>query len=408
RYFGLLGFFTFAMLGLVLANNLLMLYVFWELVGLSSYLLIGFWYQKRKAYRAAKKAFLVNRLGDVGLLIGLILTFLYFDTWEIEMIKEKLQEASLAFNLANWELGIIALCLFCGALAKSAQFPLHFWLPDAMEGPTPVSALIHAATMVAAGVYLMARFYFLINLDAGIGMAFIGAITIFLGAFSALVQNDIKKVLAYSTISQLGYMILALGVGGYTAGLFHLFTHAFFKAGLFLGAGAIIHALHKLEKKVDFQFDPQNIYLMGGLGKKLPFVFLTFSICSLSLCGLPLFSGFLSKDSILIASWAWAEALGQGGSWLFYLIPLTAFMGVFLTALYMGRLLWLVFGGSFVLDKLYRRKQKAFALLEDIPNLMKIPLGLFAFMSLAFVFSLNPVSAEGSWLLSLLAPPDWG
>ena len=285
RYYAYMSLFATSMLGLVLADNLLMLFVFWELVGLSSYLLIGFWFHKPSAAAAAKKAFIVTRIGDLGLLAALLLIGTRASTFQIDAIHELV----LAGTLAGTTLTLFGLGIFAGAVGKSAQFPLHVWLPDAMEGPTPVSALIHAATMVAAGVYLVARFFpiFEASPDAREVVAWVGAITVAIGALIALVQTDLKRVLAYSTISQLGYMMLALGVFGYGAAVFHLFTHAFFKALLFLGSGSVNHATNT--------FDMGK---MGGLRHTMPITFITFLIGSLSLAGIFPLAGFFSKDEI--------------------------------------------------------------------------------------------------------------
>ncbi|NJO03892.1 MAG: NADH-quinone oxidoreductase subunit L, partial [Bacteroidia bacterium] len=330
------------------------------MVGLSSYLLIGFWYGKLAASRAARKAFLVNRLGDAGFLIAIFFIYHYFGTLELSALPARLEAIPLIKPMAQIPFTLLGLGLFCGVMAKSAQFPLHIWLPDAMEGPTPVSALIHAATMVAAGVYLLARVFFLINIQVFVLIAFIGGATAFLGAFTALVQKDIKRVLAYSTISQLGYMVMGMGVGAYDASLFHLFTHAFFKASLFLGAGAIIHTMHETSHEIGQDFDPQNIYMMGGLRRKMPFTFACFTLSALALVGLPFSSGFLSKDAILSAAWAWAPEMAQSGNYIYYLVPLIAFASVFLTALYIGRMLLLVFFGPFHPDRRFRRAPDGF------------------------------------------------
>ncbi|MDH5599415.1 MAG: NADH-quinone oxidoreductase subunit L, partial [Cyclobacteriaceae bacterium] len=241
KYFGFLGLFTFTMLGIVLVNNLFLLFIFWELVGFTSYLLIGFWYEKDSASKASKKAFLVNKIGDAGYLVGLMIVFASFGTFTFTGLEDLVNSSAAQTGLVTWA----GLCFFMGTMAKSAQFPLYVWLPDAMEGPTPVSAMIHAATMVAAGVFLLARLEFLLTPDALSVIAVFGAITALLGGYSAINQRDIKKILAFSTISQLGYMVMGIGVGGSSTGMFHLFTHAVFKAGLFLSAGAIIHAMHE-------------------------------------------------------------------------------------------------------------------------------------------------------------------
>lgn len=407
RYFAYLGLFTFSMLGIVVADNLLLIYVFWELVGLSSYLLIGFWYQKRKAVWASQKAFLVNRVGDFGFLIGIILVYLVFGSLELSQIQERLLVADFPEAARYINLSVLGFCLFCGAIGKSAQFPLQVWLPDAMAGPTPVSALIHAATMVAAGVFLLARIFFLLNVEVLIIVTFIGTITAFIGGFSALVQYDFKKVLAYSTISQLGYMVLGMGVGAYEASLFHLLTHAFFKAGLFLSAGAVIHSLHHFAHEVKCDFDAQNIYLYGGLRKQMPFTFAMFAIFTFALAGLPFFSGFLSKDAILSGAWAWAELMvAGGGSYVFYIVPIVGFLTAFLTAVYMGRLMFLVFFGKFTLDAYFPKTREKADLIEDAPWLMRIPLAVLAVGSLWIFYAWSPLSAESGWFLRGLESPE--
>ncbi len=328
RFFAYMNLFVFSMLVLVLADNLLLLYLGWEGVGLCSYLLIGFWYQDPANGRAARKAFIVTRVGDTGMAIGLFILFYQFGTLNIQSILHRAPN--------NWVMGssiafVVAVLLVMGAVGKSAQLPLQTWLPDAMAGPTPVSALIHAATMVTAGVYLIARTHpiFLFSPAAMHLVAVIGTITLLLAGFSALVQSDIKRVLAYSTISQIGYMFLALGVGAWSATMFHFMTHAFFKALLFLGAGAVIHALHH----------EQNLFRMGGLKEKLPVVYFTFLAGAASLSALPLISaGFYSKDQIL---WN-VFSLPQGN----YLLFAGAILGAFLTAIYTFRMVFLVFWGT--------------------------------------------------------------
>ena len=344
QFFCFLSLFAAAMLGVLVANSLLLLFICWELVGLASYLLIGFWFHKPSAAAAAKKAFITTRIGDLGLLLGLL--WLYDATGSLlfydggQGVLENTALAALAGQTLGGGLALstaIGLLIFCGAIGKSGQFPLHVWLPDAMEGPTPVSALIHAATMVAAGVFLVARVYPLMQIDAALAavpvhaltvVAFIGAITALLGAFIACGQNDIKRVLAFSTVSQLGYMMLALGVGSWTAAIFHLLTHAFFKALLFLGAGSVIHAAHH----------EQDIRLLGGLRPKMKITFATFAIGMMALSGVPfLFSGFWSKEAILHAAHAWDVS------------PLPLYAGlaaVVLTAFYMTRLVAETFLGQ--------------------------------------------------------------
>lgn len=301
RFFACLSLFTFSMLGIVLANNFLQMFIFWELVGVSSYLLIGFWFEKASAADAAKKAFITNRLGDFGFMLGILMTWVIFASLNFVSIQDRMPEilntrgglipsGSLPFGTI---LTIAGLLIFCGAVGKSAQFPLHVWLPDAMEGPTPVSALIHAATMVAAGVYMLCRVFFIFTPDALTVISWVGGFTALLAALIAVQQNDIKRILAYSTLSQLGYMVMAVGLGGPTPAMFHLTTHAFFKALLFLGAGSVIHAMHH----------EQDIWKMGALRKKMPVTFWTFLVGTLALCGVPPFSGFYSKDAILAQAW---------------------------------------------------------------------------------------------------------
>ncbi len=332
RYFAYLSLFAFSMLGIVLANNFVTLFMFWELVGASSYLLIGYWYEKPSAAAAGKKAFLVNRIADFGFLIGILMVWNLSGmngegrTLNFLQLEERIGHLVASGAVSHGLLAAIALLIFCGVLGKSAQFPLHVWLPDAMEGPTPVSALIHAATMVAAGVYLIARVFFLFWAapEAMSWVATIGGFTALFAASLALVENDIKRVLAFSTLSQLGYMVMALGLGGYVAGIYHLTTHAFFKALLFLGAGSVIHALHT-----------NDIWQMGGLAKKMPATTLTFFIATLALCGIFPLSGFWSKDEILTVAFQQCPILWTIGT-------LTTAM----TAFYMGRVFCVAFLGK--------------------------------------------------------------
>ena len=325
RFFSFLSLFAASMLGLVLAVNFLEMYVFWELVGLCSYLLIGFYYHRISAREAAKKAFITTRVGDFGLLLGILLLQITFGTLDFIALKEIIPAYILAAGTGF--MTVVALLIFIGPIGKSGQFPLHVWLPDAMEGPTPVSALIHAATMVVAGVYLVARAYFMFS-ELPLVMNFIawlGAFTAFFAASIAFTQRAIKRILAYSTISQLGYMMLALGVGSLTASMFHLMTHAFFKALLFLCAGAVMHAMS----------DEADIFKMGGLRKRMPVTFATMTIGVLAISGLPPFAGFFSKDEILGAAAAVSTPL-------YVLATLTAFM----TAFYMARLRFVAFMGE--------------------------------------------------------------
>lgn len=322
-FFAYLGLFTFAMLALVISPSILQLYIFWELVGLGSFLLVGFYFYKEEAKAAAKKAFIMTRIGDVGLFIGMVLLFWKTKSFDFDQIFKVIQDG----QVSNGMLTLIAILIFIGAMGKSGQFPLHTWLPDAMEGPTPVSALIHAATMVAAGVYLVATSYpiFIASGTALTVVAIVGGFTAIFAASIGLVQRDIKRVLAYSTVSQLGYMMLALGVGGYTASIFHLTTHAFFKALLFLAAGSVIHAVHT-----------QDIFKMGGLRQKMKWTSTLFLIGTLAITGVPLLSGFFSKDEILAATWS-------NGNYILFIIALTA---AFFTSFYMFRLFFLVFTGE--------------------------------------------------------------
>ncbi|NHM30074.1 NADH-quinone oxidoreductase subunit L [Neobacillus terrae] len=351
-FYAYLGLFTFAMQGLVLSPNLLQTYIFWELVGVGSFLLIGFYFYKEEAKAAAKKAFIMTRIGDVGLLIGMILLFWQTNSFEYDEIFKAVREGAIS---QGW-ITLTALLIFVGAVGKSGQFPLHTWLPDAMEGPTPVSALIHAATMVAAGVYLVAALFplFAASKTALLTIAIIGAFTAIFAASIGLVQTDIKRVLAYSTVSQLGYMMLALGSAGYVAGVFHLMTHAFFKALLFLAAGSVIHAVHT-----------QNIEEMGGLWKKLRLTGPLFLIGTLAISGVPLLSGFFSKDEILAAAW-------EGGHPILFLLAVIA---AFFTAFYMFRLFFMVFTGE------ARSEMKH---VHESPGVMTLPmivLGVLAVIS---------------------------
>ncbi|MDE3097104.1 MAG: NADH-quinone oxidoreductase subunit L [Chloroflexota bacterium] len=323
RYYAYMSLFTAAMLGLVIVNSIIFVYVFWELVGLGSYLLIGFWFQKESAANAAKKAFLTTRLGDIGFLLGILLIWTKTDTFNIPLLQSLAQQHQISQGVIT----LFALGLFAGAIGKSAQFPLHVWLPDAMEGPTPVSALIHAATMVAAGVYLVARMFpvFQASSEAMHTVAYIGGFTAIFAASMAMVMTDIKRVLAYSTISQLGYMMLALGVGGYVAAIFHLLTHAFFKALLFLGSGSVNHATGT--------FDMRK---MGGLRRLMPVTYATFLVGALSLSGVVPFAGFWSKDEILANAW--------GDNKLLWAVAMAV---VFMTAFYTFRAVFLTFEGQY-------------------------------------------------------------
>lgn len=392
RYFAYLGIFTFSMLVIVLTNNLFTMYVGWELVGLSSYLLIGHWYEKKSAADASKKAFIVNRIGDIGMFAGIMILYFTFHTFGFKEIFAAIASGQIPMGSEKW-LTAAGILIFCGAIGKSAQFPLHVWLPDAMEGPTPVSALIHAATMVAAGVYLVARTFPMMTADALMVIAYVGATTAFISATIAIAQNDIKKVLAYSTISQLGYMVMGLGVGAFNAGFFHLTTHAMFKAGLFLGSGSVIYAMHAaLHHKHDHHTDPQDIRNMGGLKKKMPVTFTTFLIYTLAISGVPLTSGFLSKDSILAGTLAYGSLTGH------YLIPIIGFLVAGLTAFYMFRVVILTFMGE-------HADQHRMEHLHESPKAMTIPLIVFAVLSIFIFYSMNPFDAGDGWFAHAVERP---
>jgi len=355
RFFAYLNLFMFSMLLLILADNFLVVFVAWELVGLCSYLLVGFWFKRRTAALAAKKAFLVNRVGDVGFALGIMAIFVNTGTLNIHDALNILTSPTLiAFPIP---VSLVALLVFAGAVGKSAQFPLHVWLPDAMEGPTPVSALIHAATMVNAGVYLVARTSVLFALasETMLVVAAIGIFTCILAASIAFTQTDIKRVLAYSTLSQLGYMFAALGVGAWTAAIFHLMTHGFFKGLLFLGSGSVIHAVH----------EEQDMRRMGGLAKKIPITYATMLIGSIAIAGIPPLAGFFSKDEIL------AESFKNGFLWVWAIGLLVAGM----TAFYMFRLVGLTFWGAF------RGPRDLWDRIHESPAVMTIPLILLAIPS---------------------------
>ncbi len=382
RYYGKLGFFTFSMLGLLASDHFLLLFIFWELVGFSSFLLIGFWFDDIQKAQGARKAFMINRVADAGLLIGVILLVVELDVNFISELKE--MPFSPMLQLAGFGLMI-------GAFGKSAQFPFFGWLPKAMAGPTPVSALIHAATMVAAGVYLLFRTQEILTPDVLAVTAFVGGLTALMAAIAALTQFDIKKVLAYSTISQLGYMVMGVGVGAYESSLFHLWTHAFFKAGLFLTAGAVIHYYHHAHHHCH-RFDAQDMRNMGGLRKILPVTFIAFLINGMALSGLPFFSGFLSKEGILSGALIWA--VGHGNA-VGYLVVVMAFVTAALTPFYIGRQILLVFFGE------SRTVNKPVEGMEPIFS-VKLTLLILAVASIWIFSALNPFDGHGWWLGNLL------
>jgi NADH-quinone oxidoreductase subunit L len=390
RYFSYLNLFAAFMLVLVLASNLLVMFVGWEGVGLCSYLLIGFWYQKKSASDAGKKAFIVNRVGDFGFILGVLLTFVRFGTLDFQEIARSL--GTLSAESSFGVLSLITLLLFVGATGKSAQIPLHIWLPDAMEGPTPVSALIHAATMVTAGVYMIGRNAVLFShapqtlaIVAGVGVA-----TALMAGTIGLVQNDIKRVLAYSTVSQLGYMFLAMGVGAYAAGIFHLYTHAFFKALLFLGSGAVIHALA----------GEQDLRRMGGLKQQLPVTYWTFLVGAIAIAGIPPFAGFFSKDEILYRTLS-------GGHAVLWIVGLVTSL---LTATYMFRLVYLAFHGNRAADAVHTSApaSPAHHRLHDAPPAMAFALIALAIGSVLAGFVGVPHALGGSNRIEQFLAPSFG
>ena len=376
RYFAYLNLFVFAMLILVLGNNYLMMFVGWEGVGLCSYLLIGFWYEKQSATDAGKKAFIVNRIGDFGFLLGMFTLFAAFGTLDFIPMFENAEADNFQKIFGVSTLAIATLLLFVGAIGKSAQIPLYVWLPDAMEGPTPVSALIHAATMVTAGVYMIARSAVLYNLaHTGHIVAWIGVLTAFFAATIAIKQNDIKRILAYSTVSQLGYMFVGVGVGAYASGIFHLVTHAFFKGLMFLTAGSVMHAMAN-------ELDMRK---MGGLRGKMPITHITFLVGALAIAGAPFLSGFWSKDEILHSAWGSSSTI-WGGQVIYIIGLITAF----LTAFYMFRLIFVTFYGQ------SRVEPEVESHLHESPAVMWVPLAILAIPS-ALIGLLLGVGGHHSW-----------
>ena len=385
RYFAYLALFSFSMLGLVLMDNFFGIYIFWELVGVCSYLLIGHWYEKKSASDAAIKAFITTRVGDLGMFAGIMIIIATLGTLKFDDVFAGVASGELA---GGW-LTLAGILIFFGAVGKSAQFPLHVWLPDAMEGPTPVSALIHAATMVAAGVYLVGRTYVFYSADAMLFIGAIGAITAFIAATIAITQMDIKKVMAYSTISQLGYMIAALGVGGYMAGLFHLMTHAFFKALLFLGSGSVIHAMHHAYHELhDDHSDAQDMRNMGGLRTKMPVTFITMLLATCAISGVPFFAGFFSKDAILAAA---LETAMTSHNPLHIVIFGVLLLSAGITAFYMFRLVYLTFFGA-------PAKRDVHHHIHESPTVMTVPLIVLGVLSV--------VGGYGHWFKDLVTKPE--
>ena len=391
RYYAYLGLFTFSMNGIVLADNLISMYMSWELVGVSSYLLIGHWFEKDTAADASKKAFLTNRVGDIGFFIGIMLLYSAIGSFAFNPIFDSIATGK---TIAGTALTIAGLGIFMGAVGKSSQFPLHIWLPDAMEGPTPVSALMHAATMVAAGVYMSVRLFPIFTPDALLVIAYIGAITAILAALIAVTQNDIKKVLAYSTVSQLGFMILAVGTGVYTAAFFHLLTHAIFKANLFYCSGSVIHSMHHALHEIhDDDTDPQDMRNMGGFKDKMPLTYLSMLISTLAIAGVPVFSGFLSKDAILAGALAYFQHHPAH-----FLLPFFGFGAATLTAFYMFRLIFMTFHGKPKMKNIFKD-------IHESPKVMTGPIILLGCLSFFIFYTLpnyNPISAENSWFTDLV------
>jgi NADH-quinone oxidoreductase subunit L len=393
RYYAYLSLFTFSMNGIVLANNLMLLYMSWELVGVSSFLLIGFWFEKESAAAAANKAFLTNRVGDIGFFIGIMIIFMTIGSVSYGDVFSGVAKGELVGTL----LTVAGIGLFMGAMGKSSQVPLHIWLPDAMEGPTPVSALMHAATMVAAGVFMMVRLFPIMSPDALVVVAYIGGITAIFASIIAITQNDIKKVLAYSTVSQLGYMIMAVGTGAYVAGFFHLVTHAAFKANLFYGSGSVIHAMHHaLHKKHDGSTDPQDMRNMGGLKSKMPITYRAMVISTLAISGIPLFSGFLSKDAILAGTLSFAVHHP-----IHFLLPVFGFGAALITAFYMFRLIFLTFHNE-------PQQPELMDEIHESPWEMTTPLVILSGLSFFIFFTLphfNPFSDHG-WFMEIIHARD--
>lgn len=398
KYFPYLALFVSSMLGIILSDNLLITFIFWELVGLASFLLIGFWYEKDSSAGAAKKAFLYNKFADLAFVMAIMILYAVYGTTEISVIKEYTNIGN-ALQTSLFALPVLAgLAIWFATVGKSAQFPLYVWLPDAMAGPTPVSALLHAATMVAAGVFLLLKTSFLLGGWVSHIIVIIGCITALLAALQAIRTFDAKKVLAFSTVSQLGYMMMAVGVGATDAAFFHLATHAFFKACLFLSVGAVIHAMHHMQShQFDHgqykELDTLDMRLMGGFRKTMPITFVSYSIAYAALIGLPFFSGFLSKDAVLGGLYDWACVTG-GWSWM---IVVAAFTTVGLTAFYMTRQFILIFFGDFRLMKIDDSYRKFFEHIKETEWLINVPMMLLAMLSIWFFFSINPLHAQTGW-----------
>lgn len=405
KFFAYLNLFIFAMMNLIMGNNLLLLFLGWEGVGVCSYLLIGFWYQDMAKSSAAKKAFVYNRVGDFAFLIGMFLIFRYVGSIEYDAIFASID--LIPGDVAFW----IGLLMFIGATGKSAQIPLFVWLPDAMAGPTPVSALIHAATMVTSGIYLISRMsaLYVMSPEVMLIVAIVGALTAVIAATIAITQYDIKRVLAYSTVSQLGFMFLALGSGGFIAAMFHVVTHAFFKACLFLGSGSVIHAMHHVEHELDHHgkhvhFDPQDMRFMGGLREFMPHTYKTFLIATIAIAGIPPLAGFFSKDEIMAMVMNAGVATYQP---VYFVLWGIALLTAFMTAFYMFRLTFTTFHGTFKLPAKFKEAQGAEKYLHESPITMTLPLWILAALSLVggfmgfpdfIVETFTGASAHVNWL----------
>jgi NADH-quinone oxidoreductase subunit L len=397
-YYPYLGLFTASMALLVMSHNLLVTFMAWELVGFSSYLLVGFWFDRAAAAQAASKAFLMNRVADLFFLGSLLLLFSQVGSFDLSLIKLS-YESALIPDATNFWIGLL---FFIGCMAKTAQFPLNSWLPDAMEGPTPVSALLHAATMVAAGVFLLVKLEYLLTADVRFIMAIVGSLTAFFGALPALTSFDAKKILAYSTVSQLGFMMAAIGCSAPGAAYFHLITHAFFKAGLFLSVGVVIHALHEVQVKSAaqhrfLQFNTMDLRYMGGMGKRLPWALCAYVLAAAALIGLPLSSGFLSKEALLHAMVDMSTRYG-GVSWI---IPVLGMATVLLTAYYITRQGLLIFKGTSRLAAIKDYAEEVWSRVRVSKSAFMIPLALLGVSSLFICFSWNPLSAHHSWMYNL-------
>ncbi|MCY4779935.1 NADH-quinone oxidoreductase subunit L [Sphingobacterium sp. UT-1RO-CII-1] len=401
RYWMYLSFFCSAMLGLTVSANLLQMYIFWELVGFASFLLIGFWFHKTSAAKASKKAFIINRIGDLGFLIGIALLYSHVGTLDIvELFGSDgvfsngtiLHSTGKVSAQDNTWITLAGLGFFLAAMAKSAQFPLHVWLPDAMEGPTSVSSLIHAATMVAAGVFLLSTIFPLFTDSVLLIITCIGTLTAVTAAIFALAQYDIKKILAFSTVSQLGFMVVGVGIGASDTAMFHLITHAFFKCLLFLCAGAVIHALTDFQKQAQLDFDSQDLRNMGGLRSFMPKTFLLMTIASLALIGIPFSSGYLSKESIIITAFEWGQHKGS----LYLIIPIILVIVSIMTAFYIARLLFKTYFGRFHFTQLI---DKGKAQIKEAHHIMLYPMFFLAIGSLFPLYSYNPIDYNASWLL---------